>query len=562
MPPKAIKESLILLINIGVTSPNAKDNSYLEKAKLIATRKMEKMIFLTPKNEVAIMLMGSSDTKNSLNSEHIEEFTDFQVSNWDFIEEIMNLQNTRYCSNWIEALEAARKFMKQNVIGTSTKKIILMSNFDEEENIISQFQADTIANSLLAEKIELIAISEESLNEKPTSCLKISEKLLKDVLEKINGQHMTFDDAISSLKFYVEATKKPTPCYYTLELVDKKIPIVSYVKISEVKFPSWQRANKEGQKLQQKTVYLDRQRCSYTKDETIMGYKYGGSFISIEKKLKEEKSYKSGEKSYKIYNFTNKNNIDLDYFYKQSSHVILPSSSVNNVTKPFYSLVQAMHATNSVAIARKVFRKDSAPRMVALFPCIDVPDEPWCLIEIELAFAEDRRIMETRPMKSVMKQLSSEQSEAVDNLIDSMMLQDTDSYEVDGSQHFLPGCVPNPAVQHRWHMLSYRAINPNKPLPPMDDYLKELLEAPSIKAKSKFPAQKVAQLFRLETIDPKKKKEAQEDNMQVDDGLSNKEPDKTEDNKLDIESYSCKEESVLSLDTSDIDLDDLVNRQT
>ncbi|CAL7937693.1 unnamed protein product [Xylocopa violacea] len=520
------------------------------------------MIFLTPKNEVAIMLMGSSVTKNSLNSEHIEEFTDFQVPNWNFIEEIMNLENTRYCSNWIEALETARKFMKQNVIGTSTKKIILMSDFDEEENIISQFQADTIAKSLIAEKIELIAISEEPLNEKPTFSLKISEKLLKDVLGKINnGQHMTFDDAITSLKFYIEAPKKPTPCYYTLELVDKKIPIVSYVKISEIKFPSWQRANKEGQKLQQKTVYLDRQRCSYTKNETIMGYKYGGSFIAIEKKLMEEKSYKSGEKSYKIYNFTNKNNIDLDYFYKQSSHVILPSSSVENVTKPFYSLVQAMHETNSVAIARKVFRRNSSPRMVALFPCIDIPDEPWCLIEIELGFAEDRRIMETRPMKSIMKQLSNEQNEAVDNLIDSMMLIDTDSYEVDGSQHFLPGCVRNPAVQHRWHMLAYRAINPNKPLPPMDDYLKKLLEAPSIKAKSKCPAQKVAQLFRLESIDSKKKKderkEVQEDNMQVDDVLSNKEPAKTEDNKTDAESYSCKEESVLSLDTSDIDLDEL-----
>lgn len=292
-----------------------------------------------------------------------------------------------------------------------------------------------------------------------------------------------------------------------------------------------------------------------------MGYKYGGTFISIEKQLKEEKSYKSGEKSYKIYSFTNKNNIDLEYFYKQSSHVILPSSSVENVTKPFYSLVQAMHTTNSVAIARKVFRRDCAPRMVALFPCIDVPDEPWCLIEIELAFAEDRRVMETRPMKSIMKQLSSEQNEAVDNLIDSMMLLETDSYEIDGCQHFLPGCVPNPAIQHRWHMLSYRAINPNKPLPPMEPYLKEFLEAPPIKARSKCSVQKVAQLFRLEHIDTKKhkndRKETEEDNMQVDEGPNNTESEKTEDNKIDAESYSCKEESVLSLDTSDIDLDEL-----
>lgn len=45
--------------------------------------------------------------------------------------------------------------------------------------------------------------------------------------------------------------------------------------------------------------------------------------------------------------------------------------------KPFYSLVQAMHETNSVAIVRKIYKKGGVPRMVALFPCIDVPDEPW-----------------------------------------------------------------------------------------------------------------------------------------------------------------------------------------
>lgn len=38
-----------------------------------------------------------------------------------------------------------------------------------------------------------------------------------------------------------------------------------------------------------------------------------------------------------------------------------------------------MHETNSVAIVRKVFRNNSTPRMVALFPCIDIPDEPWVL---------------------------------------------------------------------------------------------------------------------------------------------------------------------------------------
>ncbi|PBC30259.1 X-ray repair cross-complementing protein 5-like isoform X1 [Apis cerana] len=551
------KESLVLLLNIGVTNPNIENNSLLfEKAKHIAQRKIEKMIFLKPKDEVAIMLMGSSITKNNLNSKYIEEFTDFQVPNWDFVRKCMNLKSTKYCYNWIEALYAAVEFIKQNVIDNSLRKIILMSDFNEETNIISKFEAKLIANKLFEEKIELITISENLLHDKPLTSLNSSKKLLKDVHDQINGQHIIFDDAIASLKFYEETPGKPFPFYYDLQLFDKKIPIVSYVKIDIEKFPSWKKA-KGNQKLQSKTEYLDGQRNSYAKDEIIKGYKYGGTFIPVEKELEDKMSYKSGMKSYTIYGFTDKNNIDLEHFYKSATHVILPSS---NVTKPFYSLVQAMHETNSVAIVRKVFRNNSTPRMVALFPCIDIPDEPWCLVEIELAFAEDRRLMESRPMKSIIKQLSNEQNKAVDDLINSLMLNDIqDSYGVDGNQYFLPGCVPNPAIQHRWHILSYRAINPDKPLPAMENYLKKILEAPLIKERSKSHMQNIAQLFRLENIDLKarKKSDINEVNMQIDDNSDTKDCNKIED-KVDIENNSYKEDSILSLDTSDVDLDELV----
>lgn len=115
----------------------------------------------------------------------------------------------------------------------------------------------------------------------------------------------------------------------------------------------------------------------------------------------EAMTYRGGIKSYKICSFTNRNNINLEYLFECGVHVVLPSSSVDvcriifiadtnmnlictflsfqSVTKLFYSLVKAMHETNSVAIARKIFCNNYSPKMVALFPCIDVPDEPWVL---------------------------------------------------------------------------------------------------------------------------------------------------------------------------------------
>ncbi|KAK1120064.1 hypothetical protein K0M31_012789 [Melipona bicolor] len=550
MPSKTVKESLILLINIGVTNSNTENNhSTLEKAKEIAKRKIEKMIFLSPKDEIAIMLMGSSVTKNNLNIQHVEEFTDFQIPNWDFIKKCMALEGTNYCSNWVEALVAAVEFMEKNVVDVSTRKIILMSDFNEDPDIILQFQVDAIADSLSKKNIKLITISQ------PSTSLTISRKFLKDVHKKTNGQHTTFDKVLSDLKFYIPS-KKPYPYYYTLELLDKIIHVTSYTKIDVEKFPLWKTESRNNEYLEKKTEYLNRQRVSYSKDEIVKGYKYGETFIPVEKDLEERMSYKSGEKSYKIYGFTNRNNIDLEYLYKSAIHILLPDKESENVTKPFYSLVFAMQKTNSVAIVRKGF-KNNPPRMVALFPCIDIPDEPWCLVEIELVYAEDRRVMETRPMKSVIKQLLEEQNEAVDNLINSLMLSDTqDTCEIDGSQYFLPGYVPNPAVQHKWHILSHRAINPDKPLPPMENYLKEILEVSLVKERSKFHLQKIVKLFRLESIDPKKEKNEikEQDNMQLNNNIDIEESNKIEDI---AENNSYKESEVPSLDTSDIDFDEM-----
>lgn len=43
-------------------------------------------------------------------------------------------------------------------VDVSTKKIILMSDFNEEADIISQFQADAIADRLSTENIKLITM--------------------------------------------------------------------------------------------------------------------------------------------------------------------------------------------------------------------------------------------------------------------------------------------------------------------------------------------------------------------------------------------------------------------
>ena len=157
-------------------------------------------------------------------------------------------------------------------------------------------------------------------------------------------------------------------------------------------------------------------------------------------------------------------------------------------------------------------------------------------------------------MKSTIKQLNTLQNEAIDSLIDSLMLTDTENdCQIDGCQRFLPGSMPNPGAQHRWDMLSYRAINPDKPLPPVENYLKEAFEVPSIKRRSKCHLQKISELFRLQSINPKKEKSEmkQQDNMQVNEDINidTKESDKTEDIP-DVETNLYKESVILQYRTA------------
>lgn len=52
-------------------------------------------------------------------------------------------------------------------------------------------------------------------------------------------------------------------------------------------------------------------------------------------------------------------------------------SIFQSVAPQFYSLMQAMNNKDVVAIVRKVYRENSTPNIVALFPRINIPDEPW-----------------------------------------------------------------------------------------------------------------------------------------------------------------------------------------
>lgn len=527
MPPK-LKESITFVMNVGIVQPGTQSNSQLlDNEKFILKHIIQKKIFLRPKDEMGVILMGSdSSTSDSITGlDNAQELCNMQIGNWNLIKSIEKLQPTNQICSWMDAIYAAVEYIKHECVDKCERKIILLSSFNEEENVVDQFQAKEITQILNSEAISLIAIGERALHDINEDFQTPSEALLMKVLEQINGQYLTFEHAMSDVRFYKRPSTKPAPWHCLMELGELRIPIVGIAKMpKEMKLPKMvlmgktSMSNTPDKEVPIKSVaqWMDNNRTIHTDEDIIRGYVYGGKAIPVSDEAKKAMTPKNNQKSYKIHGFTMRENIPMEYWLSDGSYVILPANEI--ASTPFYSLVQAMVEKNVVAIVEKVYRANTEANMMALFPSVDVENEPWCLIEIGLPFEQDYGAITQKPLKGVMNQLSQKQDDAMDDLLRSLELPDAaDDDTTNSSQKYLPGYMPNPGTQHMWDVLAARAFNPDKPLPPIADDLLNLLEQPEfIKAKCKPVTEKINNLFFLEKQKPLRKRKIQEDDNKSD----------------------------------------------
>ncbi|XP_015176860.1 PREDICTED: X-ray repair cross-complementing protein 5-like isoform X2 [Polistes dominula] len=567
------KELLVFVINVGVSSKDSQSNPvFLDKTKKIVQHLMEKKIFYRPKDEIGLLLYGSTTTLNENNFNNVEEIQNdsqcvIQMPNWDLIQFVSNLQLTDCVSNWIEALYAAIDLIKRESVDDCNKLIVLFSDFKEVPDDIP-FDEKEIISKLKDQKIKLIAIGLELLHNITKDTITSSEKLIIDICKQTNGIYRTINEAFNDTRFIKKAQSRLIGWSCDLELLDIKIPIKSYVKVTkEARFPLWElvtdktsesKTIEPNEPVQAERVreHHGRHRDIHNAENTIRGYNYGGRFIPFSKEDEETMMYKSGPKSYKFICFTKKKRVGMQYWSSSTSNrIVIPANK--SATPKFYSLMEAMNKNDFVAIVRKVYRMNSNPNIVALFPRMNIPNEPWCFVEIILPYAENTRVIESKPLTSFVKKLSKEQNDIVDNLLDAFMSNDiSDSSTKKKEKPFMPGCVPSPMRQHKFNMLSYRALNPEKPLPSIDIELKKLLE-PSKKIKERLidPIEKIKKLFDLPDHTTEKIQTFKDpDNTQSQ--LQPSDTSKNNNSAVDNESF---EEMIAPSDVLDVDMDPLIN---
>ncbi|XP_057334893.1 X-ray repair cross-complementing protein 5-like [Microplitis mediator] len=470
MPPKTAKEIVVFVTNVGVCDDGKVDREFIENAKIAMQRVIEKKIFIRPKDEVGIILMGVEDGNNTLELSHIDNYLNLQIPSFDVIKKVRDIEPTEMVfKNWISGLQAALELISRQADNFCRITIILLTDCYPTNPFRESTKGDLMQN-ITDMEINFLWIGSKDLNEENEKKLNHSERMLMDLTKKVGGEYMSFSFVLPKLEFYGAHKTSPAAWKSNLEIGDLKVPVAIYLVISEVNsLGKWNDVSASGdpnhgeelQPVSKKRALADRYREEYKNEDTVEGYMYGRKFIPFTEEDSAVLKFPSEEKSFKLYGFTPEKFVKLDHRHGKRTNIVLP---VQGVEEDFFCLVKAMADLKRVALVRKVHNKNSSPSMHVLYPVIGNGDKPWCLLMHEIIYAEERIIITPRSYENVLKNVTKEQWDCVDKLTDLMMLGKSTIPE-DETKTYEPGEVESPDLQYVWNVLSLRALNPDAPLP-------------------------------------------------------------------------------------------------
>jgi len=254
-------------------------------------------------------------------------------------------------------------------------------------------------------------------------------------------------------------------------------------------------------------------------ENLIDAFRYGSKLFTISETEKSAKKFQSGPKSLILIGFVKRAEIPVTYLMGDGYMMFQPVEDSEYSVMALSSLVEAMVREEMVAIVRKVYSNNGAPKLGILIPEDRIDeDEGRSLVFIELPFSEDVRNYTFSPLwntvkdisnKSVNKNPTQAQLKAVDNLIDSMMLVSEDIDEEDDNC-LKTELIPNPFPLYLDQCITSRTLNPRqKAIPTPSEGIKHIMEVPeNIVLSSLETLAEISKLFQLEIVAPKEKKKA------------------------------------------------------
>ncbi|NWT66594.1 XRCC5 protein, partial [Prunella himalayana] len=542
--------AVVLCLDVGLTmsSSSPGEESSLDQAKKIMTKFVQRQVFAESKDEIAVVLFGTNGTRNDLASEdqyqNITEHRSLKLPDFDLLEDIQNvIKAGSKQADFLDAIIVCMDLLQKQTIGKKYEKIHI-ELFTDLNSPVSEDQLGIIIANLKKTGISLqfflpfpVSVDDGSgdasasvhahmhRNSFPIKGLTEQQKQGIDVVRKLMytldeegglEEIYTFRESLERLSMFKKMERKPMPwpCQLTIG-PNLSIRIVAYKSVTEEKVKKlWAIVDAKTlrkEDVQKETVYClnDDDETEVQKDDTIQGFRYGSDIIPFSKEDEEQMKYKTEAKCFSVLGFTRSSQIRRHYYMGNQALKVFAAKDDENAAVAFSALVRALDELKVVAVVRYAYDRRCYPQIGVAFPCIK--DAYECLIYVQLPYMEDLRQYVFSSLKNSKKSVPTvDQLSAVDSLIDSMNLvhEDGETFE----DLFKPSKIPNPHFQRLYQCLQHKAFHSDKPLPPIEQHLLEMLEMPCVvRERCQAPLERVKALFPLKEVGKKKEEKTAQD---------------------------------------------------
>ncbi|NXC93271.1 XRCC5 protein, partial [Certhia familiaris] len=540
--------AIVLCLDVGLkmSSSSPDEESSLDQAKKIMTKFVQRQVFAESKDEVAVVLFGTNGTRNDLASEdqyqNITVHRSLMLPDFDLLEDIQDvIKAGSEQADFLDAIIVCMDLLQKQTIGKKYDKRHI-ELFTDLSSPVSEDQLGIIIANLKKTGISLqfflpfpVSIDDGSTsasvhaqmhrNSFPKKGLTEQQKQGIDVVRKLMytldeegglEEIYTFRESLERLSMFKKMERKPMPwpCQLTIG-PNLSIRIVAYKSVTEEKVKKlWAIVDAKTlrrEDVQKETVYClnDDDETEVQKDDTIQGFRYGSDIVPFSKEDEEQMKYKTEGKCFSVLGFTRASQIQRHYYMGCQALKVFAAKDDENAAVAFSALVRALDELKVVAVVRYAYDRRCNPQIGVAFPYIK--DAYECLIYVQLPFMEDLRQYVFSSLKNNKKCIpTADQLSAVDSLIDSMNLvhEDGETFE----DLFKPSKIPNPHFQRLYQCLQHKAFHPDKPLPPIEQHLLEMLEMPCVvRERCQAPLEKVKALFPLKEVGKKKEEKTAQD---------------------------------------------------
>uniref|UniRef100_A0A8B9KWX2 X-ray repair complementing defective repair in Chinese hamster cells 5 n=1 Tax=Astyanax mexicanus TaxID=7994 RepID=A0A8B9KWX2_ASTMX len=536
--------ALVLCMDVGFSMSNSAPGQEppFDQAKKVIQKFIQRQVFAENKDELALVLFGTDNTKNPLAQDgqyqNISIHRHLMMPDFNLLEEIENeLHPGSQHADWLDALVVCMDLLQKETMGKKYERlnIVLLTDLNTPS---CADQLDVIINNLKKACITLqfflpfpVDADEgddggrgdgagprhppqgKGLSREQKQGLEMVKQVMSSLDEEDGLDEVyTFSNAVERLSMFKRIERRPMawPCQLTIGS-SLSIRIVGYKAVCEEKVKkTWAVVDAESHQkddVKRETVYClnDDNETEVQKDDTIQGFRYGSDIVPFSKVDQDQMKYKSDGKSFAVLGFINRHH----FMGSQVIKVFAPRED-EHAAVALSALIRALDSLNMVAIVRYAYDRRSNPQVGAAFPIIKEKYE--CLMYVQLPYMEDLRQFTFPSLENNKKFApSGSQLSAVDALIDSMMLvekhEDGEKYDT-----FKINNIPNPQFQRLFQCLHHRCVNPGTPLPPVDPWLKRILDRPqAVSARCQAPLQEMKKCFPLKEVVRKKEQKTSVD---------------------------------------------------